>query len=432
LKILFIEVDTEDSWVVSSLGPPFIASYIRRAGHEAAFLRATVGMSSSDLSARVRDVAPDLIGISLTTLQWPRAREVVADLKAELDLPVVAGGLHPTFTPEVTLSSPGFDFACLGEGEEPVLDLLNALERGTDTRSIRNIWARGGERPLLRAPIASLDDLPWMARDILDEPPGLVHFVTQRGCPFPCPHCAARTWSDLYEHEGRYTGRRRSVENVIGELCAIRESGPLNFVNFLDDTFTLDRRWVREFCRVFREEINVGFSILARVETLTEEILHRLGEAGCTMITYGVESGSPRIRREVLERPVENERFIEVFNWTRAAGIMPIASYMIGLPGETREDLELTLRFAERLDAFDLNTNVYYPYPGTQLGRDCEKRGLLPENHADLPADLSESTLDLEHLSRADVREYFEKLTSLRRQEPLANDGLDCSGTNQQ
>jgi radical SAM superfamily enzyme YgiQ (UPF0313 family) len=93
---------------------------------------------------------------------------------------------------------------------------------------------------------------------------------------------------------------------------------------------------------------------------------------------------------------------------------MPVASYMIGLPGETREDLEMTYRLAVRLDAYDLNPNVFYPYPGTRLRRECEERGLLPANHADLPADLSETTLELEYLSRADVREYFEKLTGLR------------------
>src|SRR6266508_2847879 len=140
--------------------------------------------------------------------------------------PGVSGGLHPTFSPEAVLDAPGFDYVCLGEGEEATLELVEALASGSATDRIANLWKRGAGRPRLRPPFEPLDALPFVARDLLDEPPGTVHMATQRGCPFPCTYCAARIYRDLYEGVGRY-GSRRSHENVLAELRALRERGLL-------------------------------------------------------------------------------------------------------------------------------------------------------------------------------------------------------------
>jgi anaerobic magnesium-protoporphyrin IX monomethyl ester cyclase len=253
-------------------------------------------------------------------------------------VPVVAGGLHPTFSGEEVLASPGFDYVCLGEGEEPMADLVAALERGERPR-VANIWARGGPRPLLRKPLEPLDALPFMARDLLDERWGVIHMTTQRGCPFPCTYCAARTYEDLYEGTGDY-GRRRSHASVLAELEAI---GSFNYIIFLDDTFTIHHPWVQAFCDVYGARWRVPFSLHARVETVDRNLLARLASAGCRHIVYGVESGSERVRREVMHRPVTNARFKDVFRWTKEAGILVTANYMLGLPGETKDDLERTL-----------------------------------------------------------------------------------------
>ena len=123
---------------------------------------------------------------------------------------------------------------------------------------IRNIWRRGEKRPELRPPLDPPDALPFLARDHLDEPHGVVHINTQRGCPFPCTYCAARNYHDLYRGLGTY-GRRRSHGAVLDELEQVRETSGLNYVVFLDDTFTLDRRWVLPFCRLYGERLGVPF-----------------------------------------------------------------------------------------------------------------------------------------------------------------------------
>lgn len=415
MKVLFIEVDTERDWAVASLGPGFIAAFLRKHGHEAHFCRASIDMSEAEVIARVRKINPGLIGMSLTTRQWQRARMLVSAIRKVIDVPVIAGGLHPTFSPEAVLAHLGFDYVCLGEGEEATLDLVKALEHGTSTQSIRNVWVRGGSRPSLRRPFDPIDELPFIARDMLDEHNGCIHVTTQRGCPFPCTYCGARKFHDLYEGVGNY-GRRRSHRNVLDELFEIQRNGALNYVIFLDDTFTIYHRWVMEFCRVYGEQLRLPFSIHARVETVNEERLHRLAAAGCRHVTYGVESGSYRIRKEVMRRPVKNQRFKDVFRWTREAGIMITANYMLGLPEETRDDLQQTLDLAEDLGASDFGYFVFYPYPGTHLFHHCREKGYLPENYSDLEANHRESILSLPTLTEGDIAEYYDRFTALREQ----------------
>src|SRR5256885_16198000 len=110
MKVLFLEVDTERAWAVASMGPAFIASYLRANGHEATFLRARYDMSDAEVVNRVIAEAPDLIGVSLTTRQWLRGRELVAAIRGRVETPVIAGGLHATFSPEAVLASPRLDY----------------------------------------------------------------------------------------------------------------------------------------------------------------------------------------------------------------------------------------------------------------------------------------------------------------------------------
>jgi anaerobic magnesium-protoporphyrin IX monomethyl ester cyclase len=424
VKVLFLEIDTEQAWGVASLGPAFLAPFLRRDGHEVAMLRVPAAAPLAEVVRSIQAQAPSLLGLSLTTRQWLRARAVVQAVRAVLDVPVIAGGLHPTFAPEAVLATPGFDYVCLAEGEEPMRELVSALaQRGRmPALGIRNIWAKGGLRPALRAPFEPIDALPFVARDLLDEKYGVVNVTTQRGCPFPCTYCAARMYDELYEGTGDY-GRRRSHESVLAELAEIRERGPLNYIVFLDDTFTVHHPWVRRYCELHGERVKVPFSLHARVETVNPELLAALARAGCKHIVYGVESGSERVRREILRRPVGNQRFVDVFRWTREAGINVVANYMLGVPGETRAEVEETLALHEQLAPDDFAAFVFYPYPGTHLFKVCLERGYLPDDYLELPAVHRASILRLPDLTQADVAELYDRFTALRERAALRRAG---------
>jgi anaerobic magnesium-protoporphyrin IX monomethyl ester cyclase len=414
MRILFLEIDTEAEWAVCSLGPAFLAAVARADGHEASMLRVGHDRPLDAVVAAVEARAPDLVGISMTTRQWLRGRDAANRLRP-LGVPVIAGGLHPTFSPEAVLAEPGFDAVCLGEGEAPFAALLRHLTGGAPIGDARlpNIWAKGGSHPGLGPPVERIDDIPFMARDMLDERWGVVHMTTQRGCPFPCTYCAARMYDQLYDGIGKY-GRRRSLDSVMAELEAIRAAGPLNYVIFLDDTFTIHHPWVFEFCRAFRERIGVPFSIHARAETMNPRLIEALAAAGCRHVVYGVESGSERIRRQVMKRPVTNDRLVEVFRRTAAAGILVTANYMIGVPGETPDDLQATMDLHYLLEPVDFGYFVFYPFPGTHLFQLCRERGWLPENWLELPARHDRSILTLPELSQDEIAGAYDEWTRIR------------------
>jgi radical SAM superfamily enzyme YgiQ (UPF0313 family) len=414
LKILFLEIDTESTWGVASIGPGFIGAYICKYGHEADLLRISEGWAPMDIVAHIRKEDPDMLALSLTTRQWTRARHVVRKIRNHLDIPVIAGGHHPTFEPESVLAAGGFDYVCLGEGEHAVLELLTLLEKGKQVEpdQIPNIWVRGGQRPILRPIVTPLDSLPYMARSLLGEKHGVVHMITQRGCPFTCPHCAARTFQDFYP--GNNYNRRRTVRNVIEELIQLQLHGSLNYVIFLDDTFTIHEDWVSEFCEVYKKEVKVGFSINARVDTVSASKLQALAVAGCKHIIYGVESGSYRVRRDILKRPIKNQRIIEVFQWTQDNGMLATANYMLGLPGETKADIEATLDLNLKLQPDDFSYFVFYPYPGTHLFNVCRKKGYLPGKYLELPANNRQSILTLPDITQNDIRDFYDRFTVAR------------------
>ena len=423
MHVLFLEIEHERDWAVASIGPAYLAGCLREHGHQASMLRVALDEDLAGVAERVRAASPDLLGVSLTSRQWLRAREVMAALRERLpELPVVAGGLHPTFAAEAVLASPGFDYVCLGEGEQAIVDLADRIERDgrdADVADIRNIQVLGAPRPALNPPFEPIDRLPFMARDLLDEQYGVMHMITQRGCPYPCTYCGARQLADLYPGGYADYGRRRSHASVLTELEQLRDRGPLNYVIFLDDTFTIQRNWIREFCRLYGERFAVPFTVNARAETVSEELIGELASAGCLHIVFGVESGSERLRREVMQRHVDNQRLRDVFRWSREAGLIATANYIIGTPGETRDDIEMTLALHEELQPYDFGCFVFYPYRGTALYTLCHQRGYLPNDFDELPANHRRSVLRLPDLTPDDIEEYYERFTRLRERDQL-------------
>jgi len=422
VKILFLEIETEQAWILPSIGAASIASYVREQGHEAAQFKVHPNCPFKEIIAAIENESPDLLGFSLTTRQYARATSIAAELQRTLDLPIVAGGLHPTFAPLSVLGSGAFDFVCLGEGEEAVCSLLTYLGRGKDrqTAKIANIWVKGSQRPGMRPPLAC-ERIPFVARDLLNETYGVFHISTMRGCPFSCTYCAGGAISHLYG-SGTYL-RRRSVGNVLEELHQIERQSPISYVIFLDDTFTVNRDWLEAFCQSYGRDFGRGFSVNARPDTVSPELINLLAKAGCRHIVYGIESGSRRVRENILNRPGQNRQFIEVFRWTKEAGILATANYMIGIPGETPDDIEQTLALNEALDPDDFGHFVFHPYPGTPLFELCRQKGYLPENQEELPADNRQSILVMPSLTQDDIRHYDALFAAVRENHYLKQYG---------
>jgi anaerobic magnesium-protoporphyrin IX monomethyl ester cyclase len=278
----------------------------------------------------------------------------------------------------------------LGEGEYTMAALCRKLRDGDkEVGGINGLGYKKDGKQVFTPPaplIANLDELPFPARHQLASrwyfaPPrirgvwteALITVMASRGCPYKCVWCSSCTMF------GRSV-RTRTPGSVFAEIAQARKEFSIDSVWFADDTFTLNHAWVEELCGMI---VKAGWkdfkwACQARVNTVTPRLLQLMKAAGCAQVDFGVESGSPRVL-EVIQKDITLDQIKRAFRDTKAVGLNCFASIMIGTPGETREDIELTAKLLEEIRPD--YTEIYYatPYPGTRLYDIAKEAGLLKE-----------------------------------------------------
>jgi radical SAM superfamily enzyme YgiQ (UPF0313 family) len=335
-----------------------------------------------DLEARIRGYGPDVVGIQAMTFTLIDALAVArAAKRAAPACVVVMGGPHPTLYPVETVRLPDVDCVVAGEGEHPFEAVLKAIGAGHAVEGIPGVVTRQSDTP--GQPVAgirhieNLDDLKRPARHLLNpalyfSPLAAERHVTtmmsSRGCPGKCIFCDRPQMGKVM--------RKRSAESVVAEMTAcVRELG-IGEILFYDDTFNIDRARVLEICeRILAAGLKVRWSIRARVDTMTPEVILSLRKAGCSRISYGVETGSPRLQK-IIRKHLDLDQVRAVFAATRRAGIETLGYFMIGLPGETRAELDETVALMLSLPMDYAHIALFTPYPGTSIYRDALAQGV--------------------------------------------------------
>jgi anaerobic magnesium-protoporphyrin IX monomethyl ester cyclase len=388
VRVLFVYPDICTGSGRFQQGIASLSAVLKREGHETALLHLTGEPRREEFLRAVTGFRPGLVGFSATTNQFPYVRRFAAWVKEATDVPVVCGGMHPTLAPEDAAADANLDVICRGEGEEALLELVQALETGGDITGIENLWVRhNGElyRNPVRPLLEDLDTLPFPDREIFHFDTLLTKFwhtadfMTGRGCPYDCTYCCNHSLRELYHDLGKYV-RRRTVPNVMAEIGQVTQRYRVEQLNFDDDTFTLDRTWLAEFSRAYSEQVGLPFTCNARPETLTPEVIASLKTAGCEMVQVGIESGSEALREAVLKRRFSNEDLVAAFANVREAGIATYAFNMVGLPSETPAMARETLEMNRRVAPDDLQVSIFYPYPGTELFETCRANDWLAPN----------------------------------------------------
>lgn len=322
------------------------------------------------LAALVGQTRPMAVGIPyLTPLK--HVVEKIASLVREVspDIKIIVGSFHPTFCPEEVMQNPNIDFVIGGEGEIPLLNLIKELKKDSPRwESIPRISYRTRDGQVKNNSqadmISNLDELPFPARDLVlncDYTTYKAHCIsTSRGCPYTCSFCADRSlWG------GRV--RRRSVENVIEELRLLRDTYKPSYVDFVDGTFTFDRKYLERFCNtMIDQKLNIQWRCTARYDNLDEDLLQLMKKSNCTGLYLGFESGSNRVLN-TIDKHTTVEQNIRVSKMIYRSGIPSVTAIMLGLPGEGKDDMEETLRSMKivKTDLFDIN--CYIPLAGTPL-----------------------------------------------------------------
>jgi radical SAM superfamily enzyme YgiQ (UPF0313 family) len=287
---------------------------------------------------------------------------------------------------EILENNQYIDFIAREEYEYTIRDLARALIDKTDLDNILGMTFRKNKeivRNQNRPYIEDLDELPFPARHFLPldkyfEPifrsKRTLRLTGSRGCPFHCTFCL---WTQtMFGRKARFRNPKKIVDEI-EHLINIHQAKELYFE---DDTFTLIPKQAIEVCNeILRRRIRIPWSCMSRVDTVNEEMLKRMKEAGCFMIRFGVESSSQEILNRV-KKGTTIEQVVKAFKMTKKSGIEFHAAYTFGLPGETKETLEQTIKFAVRLNSEYAQFAIAMPFPGTELYQEAEKNGWLKAN----------------------------------------------------
>lgn len=356
----------------------------------------------------------DLIGISLNmTCSYERAVRLSANIRdAFPDVPVVMGGNHAAMTYEALLKDRHADFVCLGAGEHLMTKLCDALVRKTgpvDRIPGLAYWSEGAVRTTCAAPVEKIiKSTAFPAYHLIDishyDIGNRIPIITSTGCPYDCKYCSTV----------KFNGRRVSyftVDRVLSDLRRLMEMFGTNGFNFLDDSFTFNRRRMMEICdRIIEDRLDIHWTCNTRVDMVDSDMLKHMHRAGCVGIFYGIET----VDQEVLNRmhkQVETDQIATAVSWAREAGIKVRQSFIVGLPGETPATLKATQDFIAQTNPEEVQLSMLTIYPGTELADAPEKFGLTIH-----PLKWEEHNINVPHVSTdaMDAEAIFDHYLAMR------------------
>lgn len=371
------------------LGISSVAASLKNKGIDVSILDATFDASFKDIENYFRMNKPDIVGIYSDTPMFNDAVKV-ANMAKNLNILTIAGGPHPTIMPETIM--PYVDIAVMGEGEETIIEVVNNLKNLKKVKGI--CYKKNGKiiKNGIKEPLQDLDKISFSARELLNMEnyinkwhyldsvnPGLrgTNIVASRGCPFQCTYCQP-TLKSIFGPRLK----KRSPKNVIEEIKQLKKDYNLDAIFFHDDTLTADKKWVKEFCNLLKEEkLDIIWACNTRADTIDEELMKEMHSAGLRGMHIGVESGSQRILDEVYKKGINLNRVKEIVNTARKIGIHSLCFFMIGAPSETKEEINKTIKFACSLKCDEATFSITSPLPCTGLYDLVKKEGYSLSNN---------------------------------------------------
>jgi radical SAM superfamily enzyme YgiQ (UPF0313 family) len=312
---------------------------------------------------------------------FPVVVEICRGLKNLRPAPhTIVGGPQVTIMPELTMQNPVFDFGIEGEAEISMPRLIDAIAGGGKPEGIGGVILRDGESVIrtVQTEIMPIDEIPFPLRDILPndryydmttEARKVSSIMTARGCPYRCSFC------ERYIRGGHY--RARSAGTVVVELDELVTKYGCTEVVIYDDTFTANKKRAAEICEeILARGLKFRWDCRTRVDCVEPELLRLMARAGCSRISYGVESAEADVLG-LFNKKITIEQVEQAFAWTRSAGIKILAYFMLGAPGETRESIERTLALSRSLNPDFAYYSIVVPYPGTDLYDHAVSKGLI-------------------------------------------------------
>ena len=347
-------------------------------------------LSEGSLVRMIDEMKPAFVGITMLTPTSFDAHKIAAIVKKHKpNLYVLAGGTHPTVLPEEVMEDRNIDLIAISESEHTLMEVYEILTNGgqpSDLKGVPGIWYRDGEEAVKTAdrPLFSdLDKLPlpmWhgVKMDLYHQVPDssfarpMRVMMSSRGCPFKCIFCSARQVSGF-----KY--RAHSADRVVEEMEILVNKYNARQIIFLDDNFIISKKRVFEICeKIMQKGLHkkVVWTAAGRADEVNEPLLKAMKDGNCKMISFGIESGSPRLL-ELMKKGEKKEHIEKAVAMARKAGLKTRGTLILGFPTETREESLETIDFAKKLGLDFAKFSLATPYPGTALYNIAKERGLI-------------------------------------------------------
>ena len=372
------------------LGLAYVAAALEQNGyHVQIYDNYLLERTIEEVKSEVRKCSPEIVGITCSSLTYSRCIETAKAVKeACQSCKVVVGGPHPSYMPQTVLDHAEIDYVVMGEGEQAMVRLAASIikrEKEAAIAKIPGVACTINGQMVKTAPefISDLDQVPFPARHLLPmkmydrtlsylnvKPVDTMSVL--RGCPYKCAYCETRElWGTAC--------RAFSPQRVLDEIKHMTENYGSKGIYFVGDNFTINRKRTSELCQLMKSsKIGVKWTCETRVDLISKELLAEMKGAGCQTIFFGVESGSPAIQQK-LDKNIDLEDVERTFELCRQVGVRTATSFMLGIPGETVNDMNATFKFAKRLNADWCQFNIYVACPGSRLYEEVISEGLYDE-----------------------------------------------------
>jgi anaerobic magnesium-protoporphyrin IX monomethyl ester cyclase len=363
------------------------------------------GLANKEIAVRIRQWSPDVVGITIPFSGWWKPAFEVASIVKSIDKDVVTmlSGLHPSARPADCLIHPNIDFVVIGEPEQTMFELTGVLEQGNlaSLKKVKGIgFRRNGEAVITppRPAIQDLDSLPFPARHLLPmdtyfaavkENPlrgeirkPWVAMLTSRGCPYNCVFCSVhivmgKTW------------RCRSPENVVDEIEQLVHIYHVKQIDFVDENMTLDKKRMETICDlIVKKDLDIEWYTPngVRADTLDENLLTKMKASGCKKLRIAPESGVQRVVDKIVKKSLNLKEVEKAVVLSKKVGIKVGCFFVIGLIGETKEDIEETINYAYKLRQLGADSFIFSiatPHYGTELYEQAKRGGFLRDCFSD-------------------------------------------------
>jgi len=363
-KILMIQIQS-----APYAGTAYLSGAVKSKGHNFILY---VGNKIDRILHKISEEKPDIIGFSCMSSFHKEVLSIAKKIKKAYDIPIIIGGPHATLFPDV-INNDSVDMICRGEGEFALIDLLEAIKDKRSYNNIKNLWVKSKDKVHkngLRDLVDPLDNLPlidWSCykdQGVLETSPPIVFLI--RGCPYSCSYCFNESTRNLYKELGKYV-RHFSVDRSILEIKRALEYFSQSPVLFTSDSFGIDLKWMDELLMKYSKITKLPFVLLLRPELASEKCIDILAKYNCFSVAIGVESGSERVRKNILNRHYSNEDLINVAKRMHSHNIKFRTYNMIGLPTETEDEMWETIDINIKMKTDFPRGAIFTPMPDTKI-----------------------------------------------------------------